>query len=148
MILIVHIQSLNKSINHYSVHIESLSTSLITTEMGSQTICQQCETLEPSGDYHSSEAASARPALKQPSSPHLTPLQITCTEGGKTRIVSEQGIAYEGETKDRMKDGMGKMSWPSGSYYEGGWQKDSPLGYGTYYHGPSGNSYSGIFKDH
>ena len=41
-----------------------------------------------------------------------------------------------------MKHGLGRMTWPSGFYYQGNWQNDHPKGEGKYY---DGNIYQGIF---
>ena len=38
---------------------------------------------------------------------------------------------YDGEFKDGMKDGYGKMTYPNGNYYEGEWSLDKKEGQGT-----------------
>ena len=56
------------------------------------------------------------------------------------------GGVYEGERKDDMKHGQGKMTWSSGQVYEGEFKDDMKNGQGkmTWL---SGEVYEGEFKD-
>ena len=38
-------------------------------------------------------------------------------------ITLENGVTYEGEWLDGLRDGQGKQVWPCGSYYEGDWKR-------------------------
>jgi hypothetical protein len=52
---------------------------------------------------------------------------------------------YEGNYKDGMKHGVGKMVFPSGDIYEGEWFEDKMNGEGSYTYTKSGDIYSGSF---
>merc|ERR1712070_487490 len=52
---------------------------------------------------------------------------------------------YEGEYKDNMKDGEGRMEYPDGGIYEGSWKFDKRHGDGAYWY-PNGDIYSGEWK--
>merc|ERR1711912_216166 len=53
--------------------------------------------------------------------------------------------SYEGEYKENMKDGEGRMEYPDGGIYEGSWKFDKRHGDGAYWY-PNGDIYSGEWK--
>merc|ERR1719316_2606460 len=52
---------------------------------------------------------------------------------------------YEGDYKENMKDGSGRMEYPDGGIYEGSWKFDKRHGDGAYWF-PNGDIYSGEWK--
>eukprot|EP01035_Chromulina_nebulosa_P027401 gene27401-36041_t len=50
---------------------------------------------------------------------------------------------YEGDYKDGLKHGFGKMKFPNGDLYEGEWVENKIEGEGTYTYKKSGDIYSG-----
>ncbi|GMI45868.1 hypothetical protein TrCOL_g8428 [Triparma columacea] len=52
---------------------------------------------------------------------------------------------YDGEYKDGVKSGRGKMTFPSGDVYDGFWKDNKMDGEGTYTYKATGDIYSGAF---
>jgi hypothetical protein len=50
---------------------------------------------------------------------------------------------YDGNYKDGLKNGVGKMIYPNGDFYEGEWIDNKMQGEGTYTYKKSGDIYSG-----
>lgn len=63
-------------------------------------------------------------------------------EDGEEVVVKAK---YEGEYKDGIKEGRGKMTYPSGDVYDGGWVANQMEGMGTYQYKKSGDIYTGVF---
>lgn len=59
---------------------------------------------------------------------------------------NETGIVYEGEWSDNKKHGNGKMTWADGSKYEGEFHEDSFNGQGKF-EWANGYKYIGYFRD-
>ena len=57
----------------------------------------------------------------------------------------ENGI-YEGEFRNEIREGKGKMIWNDGDRYEGEWKNDNKNGIGIYYYN-NGDKYEGEFKN-
>ena len=53
---------------------------------------------------------------------------------------------YDGEYKDGVKSGRGKMTFPSGDVYDGFWKDNKMEGEGTYTYKATGDIYSGAFS--
>ena len=94
--------------------------------MGNTEICKECETTETSRDQ-SLQKSQARQVISLTVHKNTSPnepnnhIRIEIMEDNRAKITYEKGEIYEGEIKDRMKHGKGRMYWPSGSYYEGNW---------------------------
>jgi len=94
--------------------------------MGNTEICKECETTETSKDQ-SLQKSQARQVISLTVHKNTSPnepnnhIRIEIMEDNRAKITYEKGEIYEGEIKDRMKHGKGRMYWPSGSYYEGNW---------------------------
>lgn len=54
---------------------------------------------------------------------------------------------YEGNFKDNMKHGVGKMTFPNGDTYEGQWVENKIQGEGSYVYKKSDDVYSGTWLD-
>ena len=54
---------------------------------------------------------------------------------------------FEGNYKDGAKEGLGRMTFPSGDIYEGEWKANMMTGEGSYTYKASGDIYSGSFKE-
>ncbi len=54
---------------------------------------------------------------------------------------------FEGNYKDGLKHGVGKMKYPNGDVYEGEWVDNKMQGEGTYTYKKSGDIYSGSWFD-
>lgn len=54
----------------------------------------------------------------------------------------DNGITYEGEWKDAMREGMGTQTWADGSKYVGEWHNNKANGKGILYHS-DGDVYEG-----
>jgi hypothetical protein len=54
---------------------------------------------------------------------------------------------YEGNYKDGLRCGFGKMTFPSGDTYEGEWQDNKMSGEGTYWYKKSNDIYSGAWAN-
>jgi hypothetical protein len=61
------------------------------------------------------------------------------------------GAKYEGTFTHRNglyhRHGQGRMEWPNGDWYEGGWQYDNRHGQGTAFHAATGSTQSGVWVD-
>ena len=61
------------------------------------------------------------------------------------------GAKYEGEFVHRnglhYRHGQGRMEWPNGDWYEGGWRYDNRHGQGTTFHSATGSKQSGVWID-
>jgi hypothetical protein len=55
-------------------------------------------------------------------------------------------LCYDGEWKDGMHHGVGKMAWRNGNEYEGGWKEGKQHGDGIYTF-PDGKEQKGEWKD-
>merc|ERR1711991_945252 len=66
--------------------------------------------------------------------------------GGEDESLVEKA-RYEGNYKDGLKNGYGKMVFPSGDVYEGMWVDNKMHGEGTYTYKSSGDIYSGAWED-
>ena len=58
----------------------------------------------------------------------------------------ENGIEYEGEFKNNLRHGKGKMVWKNGNVYEGSWKDGMADGYGSLML-RDGYTHYGYFKD-
>ena len=72
-------------------------------------------------------------------------LNINSTEG-KWTYHHARGDVFEGNYKNNLKDGFGKLTWVGGDIYEGNWKNDARNGYGknTWV---SGNVFEGNYKN-
>ena len=66
-------------------------------------------------------------------------------EGDAAALPEARVIAYDGEYKDGLRHGIGRMTFPNGDVYHGAWEAGTPNGQGTYYYA-SGDLYSGQWK--
>lgn len=61
------------------------------------------------------------------------------------------GAKYEGTFTHRngqhYRHGQGRMEWPNGDWYEGGWRYDNRHGQGTTFHAATGSTQSGVWID-
>lgn len=60
---------------------------------------------------------------------------------------SESGEKYEGNFKNKKKDGYGTLYWTNGSKYEGKWENDNFNGQGTLYYANGNKKYKGNYKE-
>lgn len=58
------------------------------------------------------------------------------------KVELDNGITYEGEWLQGMRQGKGKQIWADGSEYEGEWKENQANGQGTLYHS-DGDVYEG-----
>lgn len=66
-------------------------------------------------------------------------------EDGGDELVEK--ARYEGNYKNGLKDGYGKMVFPSGDVYEGMWVENKMCGEGTYTYKATGDIYSGSWEN-
>ena len=66
-------------------------------------------------------------------------------EDGGDELVEK--ARYEGNYKNGLKDGYGKMIYPSGDVYEGMWVENNMCGEGTYTYKATGDIYSGNWEN-
>lgn len=66
--------------------------------------------------------------------------------GGEEDDAPVEKARYEGNYKDGLKDGYGKMVYPNGDIYEGNWVENKMEGEGTYTYLKTGDIYSGAWK--
>jgi hypothetical protein len=127
--------------------------------MGNQPLCQQCSSFD---SHHLPSSASASARQRQPILYHSpaesaasgTPLPppaptasiVALLDNGKVQISYANGMLYEGELEDSLRGGAGKMTWPSGSCFQGRWLRDLPQGEGLFFDSRSGSTYLGSFK--
>jgi hypothetical protein len=78
-----------------------------------------------------------------PSLPHPLPAR---PQRLNIRIEYKQGWVYEGETVDGVREGRGRMVWPSGDSYEGMFSGGRANGEGCF-RLVTGETYSGQFCD-
>ena len=55
------------------------------------------------------------------------------------------GTVYEGEFKDGLREGFGRMEYPNLDFYEGEWREGLPHGQGKYYYRSCDSTASGEF---
>ena len=65
---------------------------------------------------------------------------------GKFIVKWVHGDIYEGNFKDELKHGYGKLYWSGGNIYQGNWKDDVKYGYGKYTWA-HGDVYEGNWKD-
>ena len=68
---------------------------------------------------------------------------INAKETNKVEIIEK----YEGEWKEGMKCGQGKMIYPNGDVYEGEWKNDKRNGKGSITYSSTGKKENGEWKD-
>jgi hypothetical protein len=56
---------------------------------------------------------------------------VFCPSQGKLTYDAEGTTYYQGQWKNGMKEGFGKMQYASGNYYEGSWKADAKTGMGV-----------------
>ena len=83
----------------------------------------------------------------------LYPIQAQdngCVSGscanGTGKYIYENGYIYEGNFKDGLRSGLGKLSAPNGDVYDGMWENDQFHGQGTYVWS-DGSKYTGEWKN-
>ena len=62
------------------------------------------------------------------------------------KVKEYENGTYEGELKNDLRDGKGKMTWKDGDVYEGDWKNGKFDGFGKYYYN-NGDRYEGEFKN-
>lgn len=62
------------------------------------------------------------------------------------RIELENGISYEGEWLNGLREGQGQQIWSDNSRYEGEWKNNKANGRGILYHS-DGDAYDGEWLD-
>ena len=65
---------------------------------------------------------------------------------GKWTYHFASGGVFEGNYKNHIKDGYGKMTWPNGDVYEGNYKNGAKNGFGKYTW-PNGDIYEGNWKN-
>jgi hypothetical protein len=65
---------------------------------------------------------------------------------GVGKMTWPDGTEYDGDWKDDEQNGRGKITWPDGRVYEGEWKDDNMHGRGKHTW-PDGKVYEGVLKD-